>query len=133
MLTIYYLILYTLYYYNRSHKHGGLLHERLLSNYTISGLSILISLYMWCQTFHDIEILIPILIRSLFTLFLCVYLSSVSEVWYPIRTGQFQMICVDSVGLFLYFILPIILLYICFFQNTVTFYMKHCHLKVFPL
>ena len=37
-------------------------------------------------------------------------LAAIADVWYPIGSGQFQMICLDTIGMMIYFMVPATLL-----------------------
>lgn len=58
-----------------------------------------------------------IALGELFAILTTAFFASISDVWYSVGSGQFQMVSLDSAGLILYFIVPATMLYLRFLDQ----------------
>ena len=105
-----------LYYIHRAHKHG-LLCSKSLGLSVIVGLSNSCAIWSSCSTTEDIISILPFLLGGLLPISFATVFAFVSDVWYAIGTGEFQMITVDTCGILFYFGLPLTILTVRFFEK----------------
>jgi hypothetical protein len=114
--------MYVCYQYRtkRAHPNGKLnLETNSSSGFIVASVLIgaTISLITHAQDISLIISLIPFLIGALASTTAAVSFACCADVWYAIGTGQFQMISVDTAGIGFYFVLPIVVLTVRFFDK----------------
>jgi len=131
------LLLMYLYHRNRAHKHGCLLTSEMKSQSVFTGIAILLScsIALESPTESTASIMTVFLLGSLFTLLISYSFAAVSDVWYTVGSGQFQMTSLDTAGIWIYFICPAVILYFRFidkYGEIIAWIMKQ-ELSVLPL
>ena len=130
------LLLMYLYHRNRAHKHGCLLTSEMKSQSVFTGIAILLScsIALESPTESTVSIMTVFLLGSLFTLLISYSFAAVSDVWYTVGSGQFQMTSLDTAGIWIYFICPAVILYFRFidkYGDIIAWIMKQ-ELSVLP-
>jgi hypothetical protein len=105
-----------LYYIHRAHKHGQLC-EKSLGLAVVVGVSNLYAISSCCSSTEEIIALMPFLLGALLAISFATIFAFVSDVWYGVGTGEFQMITVDTCGILFYFGLPLTILTLRFFEK----------------
>jgi hypothetical protein len=102
---------------NKSHKNGNLLSpSSALKSQSIAGAAChALSSILFYQMYPMYAA--SIAVGELFTILIIAFFASVSDVWYSVGSGQFQMVSLDSAGLICYFIVPATLLYLRFLDR----------------
>ncbi|KAL3774569.1 hypothetical protein ACHAWO_005777 [Cyclotella atomus] len=102
---------------NKSHKHGNLLSSstNVLSQSIIGAACHTISSILLYQMYPMYAT--SIALGELFAILTTAFFASISDVWYSVGSGQFQMVSLDSAGLILYFIVPATMLYLRFLDQ----------------
>ena len=113
------LMIFSTYYSKRSHKNGGLLLPKQLGLWVFVSLFVLAFMTMSIEN-YDTEKLIPFLLGSILVTAFCGAIAFVADNWYAIGTGQFFMLSLDTIGIFVYFILPVLILLVLFFDKYET-------------
>lgn len=104
------------YYSKRSHKNGGLAMKTQL------GLTVVIAMavvYFVGSLSHDRDAkkVLPFVLGAMLTAELGAFFGFVADFWYAVGTGQFLMVSLDTAGILLYFVSPVIILVIRFFDK----------------
>ncbi|KAL7539207.1 hypothetical protein ACHAXR_009722 [Thalassiosira sp. AJA248-18] len=113
------LVLMKIYNKNRPHKyHGYLLTPEMKSHAMFSGISMLLSCSIMVESNPDAShMLVVFLLGSLFVLLMSYSFAFVADVWYTVGSGQFQMVSLDTAGIFVYFVCPAVILYLRFLDQ----------------
>jgi len=112
------LLLMLVYNKNRAHKNGNLLSSEMKSQAIFAGISIVLSCYMTeIQLNPSLDFLYAFLMGSLFVLLMSLVFAFVADHWYAVGSGQFQMVSLDTAGMFVYVIAPVVILYLRFFEK----------------
>jgi hypothetical protein len=120
MMSITALSTYNIYYNRRSHRNGGLTTQKQIGYAVMIGISVLFFVISSAQS-YDIRIVMPFLLGSMISVGLGAVFAFVADNWYAIGTGQFVMVSLDTIGILFYFVLPIIILLIRFFDKYNSF------------
>jgi len=120
-------IIYRTYYSKRSHKNGGLVLKTQVGLSVIIGMGILYfvgslpSIQDWNDNDnndHDIvESILPFILGATLAVELGAFFAFVADFWYAVGTGQFLMVSLDTAGILFYFVSPVIILLIRFFDK----------------
>ena len=112
------LFIYHSYYTNRSHKNGDLTTKRQQGAAAMTALSVLYFVSSSpMSTNYDSRVAIPFLLGSVTTVGFGAIFAFVADCWYTIGTGQFFMVSLDTAGILFYFVLPIVILVMRFFDK----------------
>ena len=113
ILTVY---IMRLYYIHRAHKHCQLC-DTSLGLSVVVGVCNLHAISSCCNSTEEIIGLMPFLVGTLLPVSFATIFAFVSDVWYAVGTGEFQMITVDTCGILFYFCLPLTILTLRFFEK----------------
>ena len=108
------------YYTNRAHKHGCLLTCEMKSQSIFVGIAMLLSCSIAMDRYSAttvVENVTVFLLGSLITVLFGFTFACVADVWYAVGSGQFLMISLDTAGMMLFFICPIIVLMLRFLDK----------------
>jgi hypothetical protein len=114
------LLLMRAYHANRSHKHGCLLTSEMKSQSIFAGVSMFLSISISMTTAASASssssdhVVIAFLLGSALVTLACHVYASVADVWYPVGSGQFLMVSLDTSGMVLFFACPAALLLLRF-------------------
>eukprot|EP00559_Dactyliosolen_fragilissimus_P002593 CAMPEP_0184866524 /NCGR_PEP_ID=MMETSP0580-20130426/22754_1 /TAXON_ID=1118495 /ORGANISM="Dactyliosolen fragilissimus" /LENGTH=586 /DNA_ID=CAMNT_0027366259 /DNA_START=70 /DNA_END=1830 /DNA_ORIENTATION=- len=102
-------VILCMHYLHHSHANGAL-QTKELGIASFLGLTMVASMLTWCDSIEKTIAILPLLLGATLTALMSAFFVFVAEVWYPVGTGQFHMISIDSAGIIFYFISPIIIL-----------------------
>ncbi len=115
------MVLMHTYYINRAHTHGCLLTCEMKSQSIFVGISMLLScsiaIIMDRSNISAVETMIVFLLGSLITILFGYIFACVADVWYAVGSGQFLMISLDTAGMMMFFICPLIVLLLRFLDK----------------
>ncbi len=110
------LLVYHIFYLKRSHKNGGLLSTEQCGKAVITYSCVLY--FVTSSTInHEINTLMPFFLGSITVSAFTALFAAVADTWYSIGTGQFFMVSLDTFGILVYFILPIMILFMRFVEK----------------
>eukprot|EP00565_Helicotheca_tamesis_P003964 CAMPEP_0185729456 /NCGR_PEP_ID=MMETSP1171-20130828/5807_1 /TAXON_ID=374046 /ORGANISM="Helicotheca tamensis, Strain CCMP826" /LENGTH=575 /DNA_ID=CAMNT_0028398297 /DNA_START=155 /DNA_END=1882 /DNA_ORIENTATION=- len=112
------LTLFYLYIQNRSHKNGDMIVDSKKKGAGVATFfAVMTSTFMASQHSETYFAIFPLLVGSLSAILLAAFFASIADVWYPVGTGQFQMISLDSSAILLYVVTPLFVLYFRFLEK----------------
>ena len=110
------------YYMHRAHTHGCLLTCEMKSQSIFVGISMLLSCSIAIMidpsnVISAVNTMTVFLLGSLITILFGYIFACVADVWYAVGSGQFLMISLDTAGMMVFFICPLIVLLLRFLDK----------------